>query len=320
MDHPRSRGVYDTKVGVIETYVGSSPLARGLPVPVRGTGLPLRIIPARAGFTRTAASNQRPCSDHPRSRGVYAVCRGDQVPEGGSSPLARGLHGRRLKGRRRIRIIPARAGFTSGRSFIDRPETDHPRSRGVYRSAGLCTTFNLGSSPLARGLRSRGRSLTHDRRIIPARAGFTPSWASRFESATDHPRSRGVYRQGAPHNRRSVGSSPLARGLLAKQMRRSCRAGIIPARAGFTHTTMTRLSASRDHPRSRGVYNDGPPQDGNDRGSSPLARGLRPGAGRRPVSRRIIPARAGFTWTTFLTMVSAPDHPRSRGVYLTVPV
>ena len=50
-------------------------------------------------------------------------------------------------------------------------------------------------------------------------------------------------------------------------------------------------------------------------GSSPLARGLRPARRGRPGSRRIIPARAGFTSPFCSCNESRRDHPRSRGVY-----
>ncbi|ERH21252.1 hypothetical protein HMPREF1979_03183, partial [Actinomyces johnsonii F0542] len=49
--------------------------------------------------------------------------------------------------------------------------------------------------------------------------------------------------------------------------------------------------------------------------SSPLARGLLPRASRSRGSRRIIPARAGFTVIPFVWAVWPGDHPRSRGVY-----
>ena len=51
--------------------------------------------------------------DHPRSRGVYKYvsCIFQYVK--GSSPLARGLRVSKLVPVLRIRIIPARAGFTS---------------------------------------------------------------------------------------------------------------------------------------------------------------------------------------------------------------
>ena len=50
------------------------------------------------------------------------------------------------------------------------------------------------------------------------------------------------------------GSSPLARGLLCINIRLSAYCGIIPARAGFTTWGRGYGRASRDHPRSRGVY------------------------------------------------------------------
>ena len=50
-DHPRSRGVYVPYAPVKPQRIGSSPLARGLPLRELGPLLEERIIPARAGFT-----------------------------------------------------------------------------------------------------------------------------------------------------------------------------------------------------------------------------------------------------------------------------
>ena len=50
-------------------------------------------------------------------------------------------------------------------------------------------------------------------------------------------------------------------------------------------------------------------------GSSPLARGLRRRRRLTYSTRRIIPARAGFTCTFLPMVLSRADHPRSRGVY-----
>ena len=73
-------------------------------------------------------------------------------------------------------------------------------------------------------------------------------------SLEDHPRSRGVY--GVPGRQSSwtVGSSPLARGLLKGQARKVLLEGIIPARAGFTASPWHGNPQTKDHPRSRGVY------------------------------------------------------------------
>ena len=152
-DHPRSRGVYILYAWYVFPDKGSSPLARGLLGPTGSRRRFRGIIPARAGFTRTAASNQRPCSDHPRSRGVYLKVSERAKSIRGSSPLARGLPPRADRDEPRNGIIPARAGFTVRR---------------------LCRVrVGRGSSPLARGLPSHRQPLRCRRRIIPARAGFT---------------------------------------------------------------------------------------------------------------------------------------------------
>ena len=72
------------------------------------------------------------------------------------------------------------------------------------------------------------------RRIIPARAGFTPTCAFLRFAQADHPRSRGVYGDGSSFLESAGGSSPLARGLRALLLLARVREGIIPARAGFT--------------------------------------------------------------------------------------
>ena len=193
----------------------------------------------------------------------------------GSSPLARGLLLEQPVGVGERRIIPARAGFTSGSGQPSWPGPDHPRSRGAFRPAGDAPPVGSGSSPLARGLPGRRGRRPGAGRIIPARAGFTGRLPPGRGGVGDHPRSRGVYRARHRRSARRWGSSPLARGLpiyraTAREERR-----IIPARAGFTSWADYVLTWEGDHPRSRGVYRR-----------------------RHPVFLRglwIIPARAGFT-------------------------
>mgnify|MGYP000955170348 CR=1 FL=1 len=194
-DHPRSRGVYAAVQIATLGGRGSSPLARGLRAADFRVQRPLGIIPARAGFTSpprvpaTCTGGSSPLArglqalgmtinqvllDHPRSRGVYTRLLEDMALARGSSPLARGLHEMMESGDARVRIIPARAGFTKSPTFTKRPKMDHPRSRGVYR-ASICASYSVrGSSPLARGLRPAAEPKGKPKRIIPARAGFTP--------------------------------------------------------------------------------------------------------------------------------------------------
>ena len=114
-DHPRSRGVYNIASCPLVRRMGSSPLARGLR-PTRARRVRWRrIIPARAGFTLKGDPKSVFLPDHPRSRGVYVHSASAKRPRQGSSPLARGLRRLRPAGRVRLRIIPARAGFTRRR-------------------------------------------------------------------------------------------------------------------------------------------------------------------------------------------------------------
>ena len=73
VDHPRTRGVYLTTAVSRSSTLGSSPHARGLPVPRGRVSGRLGIIPARAGFTLGEFSSASPTPDHPRTRGVYWV-------------------------------------------------------------------------------------------------------------------------------------------------------------------------------------------------------------------------------------------------------
>ena len=92
---------------------GSSPLARGLLTAAGADGGLARIIPARAGFTRAHDLLEAGDRDHPRSRGVYRRRGSGGRCGAGSSPLARGLPPPVGPVRGRVRIIPARAGFTT---------------------------------------------------------------------------------------------------------------------------------------------------------------------------------------------------------------
>ena len=135
--------------------------------------------------------------------------------EAGSSPLARGL---RLVGTVRalgVRIIPARAGFTLSDEWVNDDDEDHPRSRGVYRRLGQRISPMSGSSPLARGLLPVPEPAPGGGGIIPARAGFTLLAVELIGGRADHPRSRGVYHSQSVGTAHGLGSSPLARGLLA---------------------------------------------------------------------------------------------------------
>ncbi len=173
----------------------------------------------------------------------------------------------------------------------------------------------VGSSPLARGLPAYIRGEASQRRIIPARAGFTRRPGRCPTASPDHPRSRGVYVDVSRVHCGLSGSSPLARGLHSDFKAAGDILWIIPARAGFTGPMGSCRWSAGDHPRSRGVYAAAGPGSVGVGGSSPLARGLPARGWDLGPRRRIIPARAGFTGGYGVRCPPHQDHPRSRGVY-----
>ena len=151
-----------------------------------------RIIPARAGPTRTPITAITNVRDHPRSCGANTVFQREDGQGLGSSPLVRGQHqGAGRQGRQR-RIIPARAGPTAlmMRWVISCP--DHPRSCGANEPSQGFMRRLVGSSPLVRGQLGGGEERRAWPRIIPARAGPTIQCLHGLHLWTDHPRSCGA--------------------------------------------------------------------------------------------------------------------------------
>ena len=173
----------------------------------------------------------------------------------------------------------------------------------------------MGSSPRVRGLRLGGKEVSITTGIIPARAGFTTSTPWGVTVVRDHPRACGVYAHFRENARVHSGSSPRVRGLLVRHGVARNNFRIIPARAGFTGKVYLSLVGVWDHPRACGVYRDARLDARHHRGSSPRVRGLRAPARTPAPSTRIIPARAGFTWSREVMGRPHGDHPRACGVY-----
>ena len=212
--HPRSRGEH--------SFLSD-------PSPLGGW-----LIPARAGSTLTSASPSTRTTAHPRSRGEHPESVVLPPPAAGSSPLARGarqlLPGPLSAGR----LIPARAGSTCPGPPPWCPARAHPRSRGEHIGVAELLVVPTGSSPLARGARRRHPARGPRPRLIPARAGSTPSRRTCGWGRGAHPRSRGEHSSWVLTNRGVPGSSPLARGAPARVPRPPRPHGLIPARAGST--------------------------------------------------------------------------------------
>ncbi len=295
--HPRVRGEDATLLDAAMLLAGSSPRARGgRPAGTHSTTA-VGLIPACAGRTIWTPSTSRSMTAHPRVRGE------DRCPAHGfaflpgSSPRARG--GPTIVGNplRADGLIPACAGRTPNLAHRNRLATAHPRVRGEDQTRCSSAGSRSGSSPRARGGRSRQPPDRSGSGLIPACAGRTPSPRTNSPWATAHPRVRGE--DGAAPRRRpsAFGSSPRARGGHRDPLRRDRGCGLIPACAGRTPCPDRRADAESAHPRVRGE--DAPRllirplKDG----SSPRARGGR-GIGEELARHDgLIPACAGRTRT-----------------------
>ena len=154
--------------------------------------------------------------------------------------------------------------------------------------------------------------------IIPAHAGNTGDLTGWTVSKKDHPRTCGEHQIDELVAVPEIGSSPHMRGTLMCWLCSSSSAGIIPAHAGNTVTSPERVSASRDHPRTRGEHSAKTACCIIIAGSSPHMRGTRPSHLHRPQRLGIIPAHAGNTFCCFCCVCLFGDHPRTCGEHCMV--
>ena len=172
-DHPRSRGEYCTACSGRPGRLGSSPLSRGIRLPMTCITVLAGIIPALAGNTGTRQPAQESGADHPRSRGEYVTSQAPGLATMGSSPLSRGIPGSTGDLRLPGGIIPALAGNTGSACRQGCDDADHPRSRGEYAPHGHALFLREGSSPLSRGILGAHHGALLRPGIIPALAGNT---------------------------------------------------------------------------------------------------------------------------------------------------
>ena len=172
------------------------------------------IIPAYAGNTCHAVRQPSLWWDHPRVCGEHDSNAQGNLQQPGSSP--------RMRGTPLVSDVYA--------EWME----DHPSVCGEHAQETERRAQESGSSPRMRGTPS-GHIQTDTRLgIIPAYAGNTISHGVRYAGLRDHPRVCGEHKSSMRVCGNSLGSSPRMRGTRLRNMRRTCRLGIIPAYAGNT--------------------------------------------------------------------------------------
>ena len=276
-DHPRACGANPSDRGSRVWCPGSSPRVRGKHGYRLGHLGHGRIIPARAGQTAAHVYDIRKGADHPRACGANDVSPRDGGASDGSSPRVRGKLEHAVGDTAQIRIIPARAGQTSGWRGSRRFRPDHPRACGANDAMLRLISRPLGSSPRVRGKHHRYARLRVHERIIPARAGQTSQPLRPLGFRPDHPRACGANICSPLATASSAGSSPRVRGKPGDAGHRLGDGRIIPARAGQTIRPSPMTVRPQDHPRACGANLAHAFGNLFAIGSSPRVRGKLPG-------------------------------------------
>ena len=247
------RGEHSVIGNSLSVMVGSSPHARGARRNIPKNKVSGGIIPACAGSTKSSPAFPLRSRDHP--------------------PHARGAHRCGLVGDGRRGIIPACAESTPSPERPSCRAWDHPRMRGEHTSVRGCASYDVGSSPHARGAPLFPHRSSPRDGIIPACAGSTVPRPARRGCARDHPRMRGEHALESGMSAEDAGSSPHARGAPSTMLHARLRTGIIPACAGSTDIAFRCGRHERDHPRMRGKHSSVYTWVEDCAGSSPHARG-----------------------------------------------
>ena len=213
--------------------------------------------------------------------------------DSGSSPHARGTPSTSAASRSSFRFIPAYAGNARRPADAIADHPVHPRMRGERLSVAVRLNSSSGSSPHARGTRSR----------VPL-APFPVSV---------HPRMRGERKFRLCIRLSAAGSSPHARGTPSRgQLGPRCLR-FIPACAGNADPGPSGMDQPPVHPRMRGERQGEIGGFPFVAGSSPHARGTPDRIRARPGGLRFIPACAGNAREHAPLSQHVAVHPRMRG-------
>ena len=232
--HPRACGENLSPVPAGWAQDGSSPRVRGKRTEDLGGDHRGGLIPARAGKTHRPRHSVLLPWAHPRACGENLRDAGAAVWEMGSSPRVRGKRPPGNPHTRRAGLIPARAGKTRAPDAAEPAARAHPRACGENTSPGCRRARGAGSSPRVRGKLVGVRPQRLRQRLIPARAGKTPSCGAPPSWRTAHPRACGENLSPVPAGWAQDGSSPRVRGKRGRADAPCRGGGLIPARAGKT--------------------------------------------------------------------------------------
>ena len=258
----------------------------------RHTAVKNRIIPAHAGNSAVTSWDGMVVPDHPRACGELNLARALETISCGSSPRMRGTRCIGQQNRPLLRIIPAHAGNSTPAALAPRIRRIIPAHAGNSTPAALAPRI---------------------RRIIPAHAGNSNLARALETISPDHPRACGELPCSTARSSPFRGSSPRMRGTPNHPRACDLARRIIPAHAGNSPARPRARAPSADHPRACGELRFVSPSSSAASGSSPRMRGTPHPVEDGLPDRRIIPAHAGNSVSSNVSVRSGSDHPRACG-------
>ena len=189
--HPRACGENTSFPRIPTRGHGSSPRVRGKRPRVQGVARRVRLIPARAGKTRSPAPPTSTTTAHPRACGENPRRVPEAVPREGSSPRVRGKRIGKHWEQFPEGLIPARAGKTLSPSLCNALIRAHPRACGENQRRTCASSTMNGSSPRVRGKPVISQCYPQRLWLIPARAGKTFESRPGDRAPWAHPRACG---------------------------------------------------------------------------------------------------------------------------------
>ena len=302
--HPRACGENSASKSRTRWPPGSSPRVRGKRPGLQRHPARWRLIPARAGKTRSASRSPPTWRAHPRACGENVAQIRRYMEAKGSSPRVRG----KRRGPRPVRV----------------PRPAHPRACGENLMSHQSFGARPGSSPRVRGKPAVTGEPAQVTGLIPARAGKTEARTVAYIRFGAHPRACGENERLETRVAQRPGSSPRVRGKLARAGDVGEVARLIPARAGKTGRGAGRTKGSTAHPRACGENLEELVAAAVSVGSSPRVRGKPSMKSAAILAHGLIPARAGKTALRRWYRSAPTAHPRACGenyptVIVTVP-
>ena len=209
--------------------------------------------------------------------------------------------------------IPAGAGSSGRASWYYYGLWDHPRGRGEQAGGRLGPRCGRGPSPRARGAAVHPGGEEVRGGTIPAGAGSRYALPAALVGRRDHPRGRGEQATRTAGEGSGKGPSPRARGAVPRHPPPAAHPGTIPAGAGSSSRSRSRVWPAGDHPRGRGEQLGCGSGTYAAMGPSPRARGAELHQLGEADRLGTIPAGAGSRSRTSRRAPSGRDHPRGRG-------